>query len=290
MTAWVIYLFGSGAAFFAGIGLVALSLLGFSITYRHWIHVISTLVAIAGLLLIALSATPLPYWVYGVAGLGSVLWLVAERSRHVSLRAQRKWFRVLVAALWLPAAAVECAYERSPVANVRGQPPLYIIGDSVAAGMDEHEDTWPRRLARTGWRNVADYSRVGATAASALRQADNLPEAGGGIVLLEIGGNDLLGSTRTAEFSSALERLLARVCRPQRTVLMFELPLPPFCNEYGRIQRRLAANFGVTLIPKRLFAAVLTQAEATIDSIHLTPRGHERMAMLVTSVLRREDD
>lgn len=67
---------------------------------------------------------------------------------------------------------------------------------------------------------------------------------------------------------------------------MFELPLPPFCNEFGRVQRRLAAKHGVTLIPKRVFATVLAGEEATLDSIHLSRAGHERMAEVVWGLIR----
>ena len=66
----------------------------------------------------------------------------------------------------------------------------------------------------------------GATAKSALKNCRDMP-AQGGVVLVEIGGNDLLGGTPSPLFASDLDRLLAKVCQPGRTVLMFELPLPP---------------------------------------------------------------
>ena len=60
-------------------------------------------------------------------------------------------------------------------------------------------------------------------------------------MLLEIGGNDLLGDTTPAGFESGLDNLLRVVSRPGRVVVMLELPLPPFFNEYGRAQRRVAS-------------------------------------------------
>jgi acyl-CoA thioesterase I len=282
----VIYLFGSGAVFFIGIGLVLAALAGFTLVRRPWLKVVTTLLAVVGLLLIALSATPLPYWLYGLAGGMSLLWLVAERSERPGWAARRTWLRGAVAGLWLIAAAVELPYHVPRTVAASGHPTLYVIGDSVAAGLGEGEqNTWPRLLARQHPVEVVDLSRAGATAASALRQADALP-ADGGLVLLEIGGNDLLGSTAAAEFERDLDRLLGRVCVPGRPVVMFELPLPPFTNEYGRIQRRLASRYGVVLIPKRLFLAVLAGAGATLDSVHLAPEGHERMAEAVWAVIR----
>jgi acyl-CoA thioesterase-1 len=106
-----------------------------------------------------------------------------------------------------------------------------------------------------------------------------------GVVLLEIGGNDLLGSTSDEEFAVGLESLLQTVCRPGLQVVMFELPLPPFRNAYGRIQRRLAGQYGVALIPKRVLADIITQPGATLDSIHLSPLGHQHLADLVWPAL-----
>jgi acyl-CoA thioesterase-1 len=117
-----------------------------------------------------------------------------------------------------------------------------------------------------------------------MKQAKKLPSEGG-LVLIEIGGNDLLGTTTSADFDRDLESLLQRVCIPGRTVLMFELPLPPLMNEYGRVQRRLAARYDVKLIPKRVLMSVLAADGNTLDSIHLSPAGHQRMADNVWSII-----
>ena len=66
---------------------------------------------------------------------------------------------------------------------------------------------------------------------------------------------------------------------------MFELPLPPFYNAFGIIQRRLAKKHGVTLIPKRVLMRVLSGSNATLDSIHLTQHGHEMLAASVWEIL-----
>ena len=281
MMNWVMYLFCSGAVFFLGVALILMGVALFLSTSRKWLGNLATHCATVGLILIIFSASPLPYWFYFLGGGATALWLTAERFKPHRFPRCRYVLRGLVGVIWLTAAGVEFPYHLSPSVTAAGRPKLYMIGDSVAAGMGSRgEETWPRLLARTRSIEVADFSRVGATAASALQQAEGLPPAGG-MVLLEIGGNDLLGSTTATQFASDLDRLLARVCAAGRSVLMFELPLPPFRNEYGRIQRRLAAKYGVSLIPKRIFIAVLTANGATLDSIHLTREGHQQMAEAV---------
>jgi acyl-CoA thioesterase-1 len=126
---------------------------------------------------------------------------------------------------------------------------------------------------------------MGAKVGSMLRKAEKTPVEDG-IILLEIGGNDLLGSTSSIDFDRDLDQLLAKLCGNGRIVLMFELPLPPLANEFGRIQRSLAKKYGVHLVPKRIFVGVLTADGATVDSVHLSPRGHELMAETVWSLIR----
>jgi acyl-CoA thioesterase-1 len=282
---WIIYLFGSGAVFFLGIGFIWAGLGVFAVCRRSGWQTLATLVAVTGLLLIALSATPLPYWLYAITGTATVIWIVVERRPHGWLAARRNVLRVFMVAAWSVAVAFELPFHLPKTLHADGNPKLYIIGDSVTAGMGGEKETWPRMLTASRPVDIADFSMAGATVASALRQAESLPQEGG-LVLLEIGGNDLLGSTSAAVFERNLERLLERVCVPDRAVLMFELPLPPFCNEYGRVQRQLASNHGVVLIPKRVFAAVLTAAGATLDSVHLDRLGHEQMAEVVWSLIQ----
>jgi acyl-CoA thioesterase-1 len=126
---------------------------------------------------------------------------------------------------------------------------------------------------------------MGANVTSAPRQAAEL-SAEERLVLLEIGGNDFLGETTPAQFELGLTRLLRAVHRPGRVVVMLELPLPPTYNSYGRIQRRLARRSGTLLVPKSFLLGVLQQRGTTLDTIHLTPEGHQTMADAIWKVLR----
>jgi len=128
--------------------------------------------------------------------------------------------------------------------------------------------------------HVQDLSHVGETAASALKRARQ-QTIDSPIVLVEIGGNDILGPTTTKQFARDLDALLSHLKLPGRQVAMFELPLPPFYHEFGRIQREVADRHQVLLIPKRVFLGLLAGNGATLDSIHLSQAGHQQMAQLV---------
>ena len=162
-----------------------------------------------------------------------------------------------------------------------------MIGDSVTAGIggDETSETWPSILAREHDLQVQDVSHMGETAASALRRIKK-HTLQSGLVVVEIGGNDVLGSTSADQFATDLNELLAHVTSDDRQTIMFELPLPPFFHEYGRIQRSLAAQHNVALIPKREFLSVIAGNDSTLDSIHLTQAGHQKMADVVWRCLK----
>ncbi|MCI0357231.1 MAG: GDSL-type esterase/lipase family protein, partial [Planctomycetaceae bacterium] len=199
------------------------------------------------------------------------------------------------ALIWLGIIALELPHQFAPRLEPLGSPPLWIIGDSATAGLGSNERTWPDLLPESV--EVHNLAQAGATTAMAVKSQANQITSDGGVVLIEIGGNDLLlegGSAR--QFERDLDALLLQVCgsagaspsqagASRRTVIMFELPLPPLCNEYGRIQRRLAARYGVRLIPKRVLIGVLAGGGATLDSIHLTNNGHQQMAGEVWAVI-----
>ena len=281
----LIFHIASGQAFFLGSGLILLGLALSALVKSKAVLVLRDLGVLVGVIFVTVSATPLPYWLYGVLGVITFTWLVLEWIRT---KVGKKWlvsFRLAVLVSWLIAMAVELPYHVLPSVPPLRRPDLLVIGDSVTAGTGDKKTTWPQLLARQQSIVVHDFSQMGATVASAMKQARRLQDKDG-LILLEIGGNDLLGTTTAAKFQHGLEELLASVCRPGRTVVMFELPLVPFTNEFGRQQRILANQYGVLLVPKRIFLRVLTTEGATEDGIHLTPAGHQLMADTVWDVIR----
>ncbi len=122
--------------------------------------------------------------------------------------------RVAVAIVWVAAVLVELPYHLSPRVPQLGHPILGIIGDSVTAGMGEQKAvTWPRIFADRYGVVVHDHSLAGANVASALRQAASV-SSDERLVLLEIGGNDILGETTPAGFEAGLAGCSRRSADP----------------------------------------------------------------------------
>lgn len=282
----VVFHIASGDSFFSGIGLLLTSF-ALARSSRQLINRLTGVTFIAGIVAIAASSTAIPYWIYGIAGVTTGVWIA---SRYVPSWQERASF--VATAVWLSATAIELPWQIGPTIDPVSGRSMTVIGDSVTAGLgtDETAERWTEILERNRNIQVQDLSHVGETAASALKRASN-ETITHPLVVVEIGGNDILGvAPSSTKFANDLDALLNHVTSHDRQVVMFELPLPPFHHEYNRIQRNLATRYRVKLIPRRRFLSVLAAGDATLDSIHLSEKGHRMMADCVWRVLQSAFD
>ena len=85
-----------------------------------------------------------------------------------------------------------------------------VIGDSISSGVDPHVDPWPLVLQQITGIPVKKLARPGAGTAEAQAMAKSIIPHDH-LLLIEIGGNDLLAGVKSSEFEGALDALLARV-------------------------------------------------------------------------------
>ena len=98
----------------------------------------------------------------------------------------------------------------------------------------------------------------------------------------------MLGHTDSSAFYGQLDKLLGMLKKGNPRIVMFELPLLPFWNAFGRDQRLLAEIYGVTLIPKSYLGGIFGSKGATLDGLHFSPKGHNQLARMVNRLLRIE--
>lgn len=181
--------------------------------------------------------------------------------------------------------AAEIPWTMCPTVALGHDRSIVVLGDSLSAGLGEGEGTpWPVQLGASHRLKVHNLSEAGATTQDALRQiksTDHFP----GLVIVELGGNDLLGGRSCEAFAHDLDGILAYLHEHQRTIIILELPLLPGKNQWGVVQRKLARRHGCFLIPKRLLVDVFAVSGSTVDTLHLTESGHQRLAEMIWSVI-----
>ncbi len=279
----------NGNAFFIGLGLVSLATAGCFQQNRRALKSLLTCLWVVGIVLVVLSATPLSFWVYG-AWLGLCLTGLIVLNRRVSSAPSSRSRFLLVAAVLgfsLAMSLMEMPYHRPPSIAVSLNQPVFVLGDSISAGTVAKDRSWPLVLGDLTHLKVINLAQPGATVASARAQA---PRVSGrdALILIEIGGNDLLGGSDANQFFHELDKLLATLADGTNQVVMFELPSVPFQNSFGAAQRLLARQHKVTLIPKSFMTRVFSLDSNTVDGLHLSQAGHNALATAVFQLLKLE--
>jgi acyl-CoA thioesterase-1 len=287
---YLIFHFVSGKAFFTGSLLLILAGTILFWPKNKFSKIISLSLSIVGITCIVLSATPLPVWFYGLWFVIMMIWLLLDFL--IRNRRPKCSFIIRIAFILYILIMVfyEANYYRTPSLAVVKYQKIFVIGDSISAGIGKNEKPWPAILSQTYKINMVNLAQAGATVESALDQVTKITEeVEEALVILEIGGNNLISRLPTKEFEKHLEKLLTSVWKPNRIVIMLELPLFPFCNSYGRIQRDLARQYDVFLVPKHLFADILKTDGTTTDGVHLTAKGQELIANMIWSIISNEE-
>jgi acyl-CoA thioesterase-1 len=234
----------------------------------------------AGIGLALLSSVPIHPALYAILVLAGAAWVFA---RNRSAHRERSFRRALIVVVVLVSMiALADRWPSRPA--LASDKPVYVIGDSLSAGLGTPaEATWPRLLSEKLKLTVVNLASAGASLADGLAQARAIPH-GSAIVVIALGGNDLLRGVSSSRFSADLQALLAEVSAKDRRVAMFELPLLPFQNAFGRIQRQACKRHGVTLLPRAILAGAVALPGHAVDGLHLSAQGHSWLAERVRRI------
>jgi acyl-CoA thioesterase I len=190
----------------------------------------------------------------------------------------------LVAALVLAVALAGCGASReSPL------PPgsaVLVIGDSITNGYGvDPSSAWPALLAaRTGWRVTAAGVNGDRASGGRERLPALLDDEAPALVIIELGGNDLLQRVPAARIVDDLDAMIDAAQSKGARVALMAAPQP---TAVGAVAGLTAAGFyrdvahkrKVTLIAKAL-PAVLSERSLLQDPVHPNAAGHRALADL----------
>ncbi|WP_244613529.1 arylesterase [Methylosinus sp. Ce-a6] len=208
------------------------------------------------------------------------------------------FFRRFGAALMLP------AFILPPAASARAAPlRLLILGDSLSTGLGVPDGygfgpALARRLRADGYRNVdvVNGSMAGDTTADAATRVASTPQAyDADVVIVELGGNDMLIETDPAVVARNLDWLVdGYKKRGTRVVIGGMLSKPELGFAYNvtfdQIYPKLAARWGVSLYPFFLAGVFGHPALMQEDRVHPNVAGVERIVAGIAPLVERNLD
>ena len=239
---------------------------------------------IAGIVFVIFSATPLSIWLYCLwFGLCVAAVLVVFSKKLSFQRKMLVSFTISLCSLVM--CLVELPYHLSPTIKASPKQLLFVVGDSISAGISAKDRAWPDVLADISHFKVINLAKPAATVETAMNQIAGIVGSNS-LVLVEIGGNDLLGHTDSKTFYIQLDQLLGKLAAENSQIVVFELPLFPFCNAFGKAQRNLARKYNMILIPKHYLTDVFGLKGGTVDGLHLSQKGHDALANSINSLFK----
>jgi lysophospholipase L1-like esterase len=279
---WIAYFIAGGGTFLPGAGLIAAAVVSRAMFARRWVQVLSVAAAVVGIAGVAISSEAIAWWICLIWTACTLAWFLRGKNHSRRLKSTIDLAELTVT---FSAAAIAISFQLPPTLPPAAFARLYVLGDSISAGIGrEHASTWPDVMGAEHRVRVVNLSRAGATIADTTRHLQSESLAGG-LVLLEIGGNDIIGQVSADQFGRDLDALARNVHGPGRQVVMLELPLFPFDNAHAIQQRRIASQYGFRLIPRCYFARVLAAPGATLDGIHLSITGQRLMAQMIWGIV-----
>lgn len=168
------------------------------------------------------------------------------------------------------------------------------LGDSLTAGYGvAAEEAWPNRLAgMSGW-TVINGGLSGDTSGGALRRLPPLlEEHDPALVLVTLGGNDMLRHVPQAQTLDNLEQIIALIRAHGAQPVLLATPQPSVAGALLRnlsaadFYRPLAEAQHVPLIEEAI-ADVLSDPDLKGDALHPNAAGHALLAEKIFGELRR---
>ena len=196
---------------------------------------------------------------------------------------------LLVAAIVLIAACGNKAKEDALPAGSQ----ILALGDSLTAGAGvASEEAWPDLLAnRTGWV-VINGGVSGDTSSDALRRLLALLEQHDPVlVLVALGGNDMLRHIPQAETIVNLEQILAMIKAHGVRPVLLATPKPSVAGAVfqnlsaAEFYRQIADEYDVPLIEDAI-ADVLSDPQMKGDPLHPNIAGHAQLSQKIFDALK----
>jgi acyl-CoA thioesterase-1 len=195
-----------------------------------------------------------------------------------------RWF-------WLPlliALCGGCGGKSPQLAKLGANDVIVAFGDSLTygTGAAEHE-SYPAVLAQLIGRNVVRAGVPGEVTAQGLqRLPEVLDEHKPKLVIVCLGGNDMLRQVSEAEIVANLRAISRKVKESGAQMVLVGVPRPALLTSAPKYYEQIAQEFGVPYEGTTV-TGVLYKSELRSDRIHPNAQGYRKIAEALAALLRK---
>jgi len=170
--------------------------------------------------------------------------------------------------------------------NARGTA-IIAFGDSLTAGYGAAPgEDWPTRVSSRIGAPIVNAGVNGDTTDSAAARLDDVLSQNPRIVIIGLGGNDLLRGVAIATTESNLRAMIRKIQSAGAMVVILGFKFPSLNANYEKMYARVAKDEGCYLIAGTL-SGILTDPKLKSDEIHPNARGYDLMAERIAGPLQK---
>jgi acyl-CoA thioesterase-1 len=161
---------------------------------------------------------------------------------------------------------------------------IVVLGDSIAAGVGSGPgQAYPELLAARFGTEVVNAGVSGNTTADGLARIDKVLAEDPWMVIIELGGNDLLRRVPPEETERNLRGIVDRVISARAVPVLVEMDAP-FGGDYLAIYERLGEAYGIPVVEETL-GEILSDRNLKSDTIHPNAEGQKILAEAIAEEL-----
>ena len=194
----------------------------------------------------------------------------------------------LAFALLLATAVAGCGEKTPRLTPLAPSDVIVAFGDSLTYGTGAAEaESYPAVLAQLMKRDVVRAGVPGETTAGGLaRVAHVIEEHRPALVIVCLGGNDMLRKVDEAQTRSNLRGIISAIKQRGIAVVLVGVPRPALITSAPAFYEELAREFGIPYEGK-IVTSVLYRSELKSDPIHPNAQGYRRIAEALADLLRK---
>lgn len=193
--------------------------------------------------------------------------------------------------LWLPlliAVLAGCGSKAPQLTKLGASDVIVAFGDSLTYGTGAAEnESYPAVLGQLIGHNVVRAGVPGEVTAQGLqRLPEVLEEYKPKLVIVCLGGNDMLRQVNDAEIVSNLRAIVRKVKDSGAQAVLVGVPRPALLTSAPKYYEEIAKEFGMPYEGVTV-TAVLYKSELKSDPIHPNAQGYRKIAEALAELLRK---